>query len=257
MLNYFVNEDAWLSALIFAGLMLVGWAVGLKLRPAKGTEGASTRVEDGALALLGLLLAFCFSGAAGRYEARKALLGDDVIAIAEFADVSSTLAQPERGELRQEIQKYAQQRIVFGKTRLDAPQMPGIIKAGRDSQARMLTLIDRTISEQKTPSIYTPLLNAYNGLVAAHDKRLYGVRNQVNGSIILMLALLGVFTTFNMGRLQEPATRHGLLRIASYAGLIALVFYVTVDMEQPRRGLMLVDQGPMQELVDTLKSQNP
>jgi hypothetical protein len=72
----------------------------------------------------------------------------------------------------------------------------------------------------------------------------------------MMLVLLGVFTTFNMGRLQDQATRNGLLRIASYAGLVALVFYVTVDMEQPRRGLLLVDQGPMQELVGILKSQN-
>lgn len=257
-LDYFVNLDAWLSALIFAGLMVVGWAVGVKMRMFGGvSESGSTRIEDGALALFGLLLAFCFSGAAGRYEARKELLRDDVIAISDFADTSSLLAEPEREQLSREIQHYIQQRIRFGGIRLDAPEMPGLIKDGQDSQARMRAIIRGIIAQNKTPTLHTPLVNTFNDLTSAHDKRLYGVRDHVNENIVLMLVMLGVFTTLTMGRLQDPNGRHNLLRISAYIGLVAMVFYVTVDLEQPRRGLIVVSQEPMRELSASLRASNP
>jgi hypothetical protein len=257
-LDYFVNLDAWLSALIFAGLMALGWGVGVKMRIFGGaSESGSTRIEDGALALFGLLLAFCFSGAANRYEARKELLRDDVIAISDFADTSSLLAEPERHQLTVEIQRSVEQRIRFGRTQLDAPEMPGVIKNGQESQARMRAIIRGIIAQNKTPTLHTPLVNTFNDLTSAHDKRLYGVRDHVNENIVMMLVMLGVFTTLTMGRLQDPGGRHNLLRISAYIGLVAMVFYVTVDLEQPRRGLITVSQEPMRELSAALHAPNP
>ncbi|MBV8250858.1 MAG: hypothetical protein JO200_20725 [Comamonas sp.] len=101
------------------------------------------------------------------------------------------------------------------------------------------------------------MLNAFNGLTGADAKRLHGVRDQINGNILLMLVLFGVFTTLTMGRLQEPGSRYGFLRISFYIGLVALVYFVLVDLEQPRRGLILVNQGPMYELSMALQSQMP
>lgn len=257
-MNYLINLDAWLSALVFAGLMIISWGLGLKMRSfSLDAEAKSTRIEDGALALFGLLLAFCFSGAAGRYEARKELLRDDVIAIGELADVGSMLAEPERSELHQEIQRYVQQRIRFGQTRPDMPEMQKLIDEGQASQARMKSIIRRIVSEQKTPTIHGPLLSAFNGLTTADAKRLSGVRDQINGNILLMLVLFGMLTTLTMGRLQEPGSRFGFLRISFYIGLVALVYFVLVDMEQPRRGLILVNQTSMQELSRALQPQEP
>lgn len=257
-MNYFVNQDAWLSALIFAGLMIAGWGIGIAMRTFGGaSEGGSTRIEDGALALFGLLLAFCFSGAANRYEVRKELLRDDVIAISDFADTCSLLADPERRQLLREIQHYAEQRVRFGITRLDAPEMPRVIRDGQDSQGRMRAIIREVVAQNKTPTLHTPLVNTFNDLTSAHDKRLFGVRDHVNENIVLMLVLLGIFTTLTMGRLQDPGGRHNLLRITAYIGLVAMVFYVTVDLEQPRRGLITVSQVPMQELSAALRTQEP
>ncbi|TXH02828.1 MAG: hypothetical protein E6R07_14190 [Nevskiaceae bacterium] len=255
-LDFFIRVDAWLSALVLAFLMILGWMLGSQLRVWRGTPVTprSTRIEDGGLALFGLLLAFCFSGATSRYEARKGLLLDDSIAIGELATVSAALEEPERSELRNEVVTYVRQRLVFGPMRLDDPRMPQVVAQGTESQARMLTIIRHAIASKNTPSIHTPLLNAYNGLLTAHDKRLYGVRNQVNGGIVVMLVLFGVFTTFTMGRLHDQQGRSitGLLRIGSYVGLVALVFYIIIDLEQPRRGLVLVSQAPMQDLLSSL-----
>lgn len=254
-MDIFVTQDAWLSALLFAALMFVGWGLGSLMRKWGGNSPAtSTRIEDGSLALFGLLLAFCFSGAAGRFEARKDLLQNDVVAIADFASVASMLEEPERHALLNELETYVQQRMAFGKIRLEDSKMPQLIEDGQKTQMRMLAIVRQAITHKNTPSIHTPLINAFNGLTAAHDHRLFGLRDHVNAHIVWMMVLFGVFTTFTMGRLHEPSGKSGLFRIGSYIALVALVFFVTIDLEQPRRGLILLSQTPMLELSHSIQA---
>lgn len=258
-MNIFVQLDAWLSALVFAALMLIGWGVGAQIRRwniAKGgSPSRSSRIEDGGLALFGLLLAFCFSGAVGRYDARKELLLNDAMAIGDLAIISSTLEEPDRSALHNEIQTYVKQRLTFGTMQLDDPRMPHILKDGQSSHARMLATIQHVIANKNTASLHTPLMNAYIELIGAYEKRYYGVQKQVNGNILLMMVLFGMFSTFTMGRLHDPKDdgRYGLLRACGYVFLVSLVYFITVDMEQPRRGLMLVSQAPMQDLLTSLQ----
>lgn len=256
-MDFFVNQDAWMAALVFAFLMLLGWGLGSTIRSRGVLGGGSTRIEDGSLALFGLLLAFCFSGATGRYEVRKQLLLNDASAIGEFATVSSMLDQPDRKAIHDEVARYVDQRLEFGVLRLDDARFPQVVKDGQASLNRLQALIHRVIENKNTPSVHTPLLNAFNGMTEAHDKRLYGIQDQVNGSIVMMLVLFGVFTTFTMGWLHERTASAGMLRIGAYVALVSLVFFVTVDMEQPRRGMILVSQAPMQALQASLHATTP
>lgn len=248
-MDFFINQDAWVAALVFAFLMLLGWGLGATVRARIGAgAGGATRIEDGSLALFGLLLAFCFSGATNRYEVRKDLLRNDAIAIGEFVTVSSMLEEPDRKDIQAEVARYVDQRLEFGMLRLDDARFSQVVKNGQANLGRIQALIHRVIESKNTPSIHAPLLNAFNGMTDAHDKRLYGIQDRVNGSIVMMLVLFGVFTTFTMGWLHERTESAGLLRICAYVALVSLVFFVTVDMEQPRRGMILVSQAPMQAL---------
>lgn len=188
MLNLFIQLDAWLSALIFAALMLMGWGLGARVRrwniTAGGTPSSSSRIEDGGLALFGLLLAFCFSGAVSRYDARKELLLNDAMTIGDLAVISSTLQEPDRSALHHEIISYVKQRVVFGTIRLDDPRMPQVLNDGQLSRAKMLTTIQHVIASNNTPSLHAPLMMTYNNLTGAADKRYYGVQKQVNGNIL-------------------------------------------------------------------------
>jgi hypothetical protein len=255
--NFFLNQDAWMAALVFAFLMFLGWALGEAVRSRGVGGGGSTRIEDGSLALFGLLLAFCFSGATGHYEVRKELLRNDAMAIGEFVTVSAMLDDPDRKAIHDELARYVEQRLEFGVLRLDDARFPAVVKRGQANLDRLQDLIRHVIETKNTPSIHTPLLNAFNGMTESHDKRLYGIQDRIDGSIVMMLVLFGVFTTFTMGWLHEPTERAGLLRISAYVALVSLVFFVTVDMEQPRRGLMLVSQVPMQALQASLHAAAP
>ena len=261
VVDLFVRLDAWLSALIFASLMLSGWWFGCRHRLTVTRKGAdasnpplSTRMEDAGLALFGLLLAFCFAGAATRYEARKQVLLDDAMAIGGLATVASLLQEPDRSSLQREIRAYVAQRLVFGTTPLEDPKMPGLINQARAHHARMTTLVSGAIARNNTPSVHASLVTALNGVMDAADRRLQRVREHVPESIVLMLVVFGVFAAYTMGWLRDTqrAVVEDLPRIMAYVTLVGLVFFVTIDLEQPRRGLLRVSQAPMEELRSSL-----
>lgn len=257
MMENFLELDAWLSALIFAGLMVLTYVVGARFRRDKNAEdpNTSTRTEDAALALFGLLLAFSFSGAADRYSSRKAHVLNDAIAIGDFAMTSAMLKNPERKEILSELTHYAEQRLRFAHTRFDNETMQPLIDEGRASHSRMAELVHRAIRTNNTPSIHPPLMNGLNGVTKAHDERLYTVRSQVPVTIILMLIILGVFTSFTMGRLsrRQKTAIQEVPKITTYILLISLVFAVTIDLQQPRRGIMRVSQAPMEDTLASLR----
>jgi hypothetical protein len=260
-MDLFVRLDSWLSAAIFSALMVLAWWLGDRRRLVGDPEiqGAprprpSTRIEDATLALFGLLLAFCFAGAASRYEARKQVLLDDAMAIGGLATVISLLEEPDRSALHREIEGYVDQRLVFGTTPLDDPKMRGLLADARASHGRMSALVSAAIARKNTPSVHPALVNALNGVSEAADRRLYRVREHVPGSIVLMLVMFGIFAAYTMGRLRDAQRSEagGPARIIAYAVLVGLVFFVTIDLEQPRRGLLRVSQTPMEELRSAL-----
>lgn len=242
--------------------MFIGWGLGLVVLRFvdHGHREDSSRIEDAALALFGLLLAFCFSGAASRYEARKSLLLTEAIAIGDFATTASMFEPDISESLRKELIIYVQQRLKTSDMHIDDPAMSQESALTQQSQERMLKIIHRAITEKNTPTLHTPLMNGFNGLTQAHDNRYYGNRNQVPGSIVFVLVIFGIFTTFNMGRAGGcPAGKRFAtwLRIMIYAAMVAMVFTVTIDLEQPRRGFIHASKAPLQELLSSLTHATP
>ncbi|MEY4578307.1 MAG: hypothetical protein RL701_3010 [Pseudomonadota bacterium] len=79
------------NALCLGLLMLAGWWAGARSGGGNAADSELSRFEDGALALFGLLLAFCFSGAAARYDTRKQLVLAEATAIGDFAGTAKRL----------------------------------------------------------------------------------------------------------------------------------------------------------------------
>ena len=74
-----------------------------------------------------------------------------------------------------------------------------------------------------------------------------------------MLVLFGMSAAFTMGRLRDASATEvgGPARMVAYALLVGLVFYVTIDFEQPRRGLLRVSQAPMDAVRASLAGPRP
>jgi hypothetical protein len=202
--------------------------------------------------LFGLLLAFCFSGAAARYDLRKRLVLNEATAIGDFAGTSSLLAEPEHTQFAREVKGYVALRLTFGQLHLDDAQMPALLSRTRAAQDRICALVAQAVRNLNTPSAHEPLIDNMNEFTTAFENRLQGLRDNIPESIVAMLMLFGVFSTFTMGRVAEGTRRGSAL---AYIALVALVFWIILDLEMPRRGWLLVSQRPMEELAAHLSGQ--
>ncbi len=244
-----------LGAGFFVLMLLAGWAgaaMAAKHPPRAGQE-ESTRIEDACIALFALLLAFSFSGAADRYEHRKQYLLDEAIAIGDFATTASMIEGPSGRAIHEELRRYVELRLQFGRVHIDAPEMQDVTAQSRASQQKILEALRAAIADKQAPTLHTPLMNGFNGVTMTHDRAYYGSKNQVPDTIIVLLILFGLVSAFMVGR---SGHKHGKLtstmtRIAVYTVLVTAVFTVTMDLEQPHRGLM---RNPQASLVDLLAS---
>ncbi len=255
-MDLLLDLGAWVWGLGLFASMSLAWFIGRKVplhRERDKLEGTS-RIEDGAMALFGLLLAFCFAGAASRYETRKGLLLDDSIAIGDFATTAYALEEPLRSELRAEVSRYVDQRLRFGQTLYGGAEMKTVLAEGRREHDRMFALVQRAVHEKNSPSIHAALMNGFNGMTMAHDKRYYGSYNHVPSTIVFMLVLFAMYASFVLARMSgvDASARTLVIRAFTYMTLVSIVFTVTIDLEQPRRGMMRVSQTPMLDLKASL-----
>ncbi|MBE7410748.1 MAG: hypothetical protein L6Q54_08155 [Leptospiraceae bacterium] len=251
-MSFILHIDAWkLGVYFFILLLLTGW-LGIVFQK-KDDSDSSSRVEDATMALFALLLAFSFSGAADRYEHRKEFLLNEAISIGDFAATSSMLEHQEYQKIKSLLIEYTKNRILFGKIKIDDEKMKEITSDARKIQNKIADVLKYIISEKKSNTIHTPLINGFNGIVMTHDRAYYGSMNQIADTIIIMLIIFGMVSSFLIGRLTGGHERliHKLRKILIYVLLVTAVFTVTMDLEQPHRGIM---RNPKISLIDLLTS---
>ena len=256
-MSVILHVDAWKLGIAFFVLMLLAGWVGVVVAPKVGqaTDNGRTRIADASIALFALLLAFSFSGAADRYENRKGFLLDEAIAIGDFAATSSMIEDPERGQIRSELIGYVKERLAFGTVHIEAPEMNAITAHSSARQENIRSLLAAVISEKKSPTLHTPLMNGFNGLTMTHDKALYGSQNQVSDTIIILLVLFGMVSVFMIGKTETSHKQYKRpsIWIMVYITLVTAVFMVTVDLEQPHRGVMRSSKAPLIDLLHSLE----
>jgi hypothetical protein len=248
-MNMFLEYDPALTGSVFGLLMFLGWLIGARMARRAQAQHTLSRFDDAALALFGLLLAFCFSGAASRYDLRKKLVLDEATAIGDFSGACSVLAEPERTQVADELKRYVALRLEFGQLHLDDAQMPALVTRTRASQDRLCALVAQAVRTLNTPSAHTSLINTMNEFTTAYENRLQSLRDSMPESIVAILMLFGVFSTFTMGRVAEGARRGSAF---AYIALVGLVFWIVLDLEMPRRGWLRVPEWPMHELASHL-----
>jgi len=141
-----------LISLLFAGGVFVGMIllleVGRRLgrrRQGRDEEGARAglgAVEGAVFALLGLLIAFTFSGAAARFDTRRQMIVEEANAIGTAwlrLDLLPPAAQP---ELRDLVRRYLDARLAIYE-KIPDPR-PGVSASGAHSHRRRRPRADRT-----------------------------------------------------------------------------------------------------------------
>ena len=227
-------------------LMEVGWRVGVrrKRQDAAGAHVGLGAIDGAVVGLMGLLVAFTFSGAGTRFDARRHLIGEETNAIGTAylrVDLLPAAAQP---ELRDDFRNYVDARLGYYKNlSLD------------DAAAK--TELDRSVALQKkiwaesvagcekvNSSATTSLvLSSLNDLIDITTTRAVALEAHPPSVIFWALGVLVLACALLAGYGMAEAKTRSRMHMLIYSTILALAVYVILDLEYPRVGWVRIDRA--------------
>ena len=249
--------DQWLLLALLFGLLLAaeegGYRVGQYRRGEYDDDGRSSynNLLAGLYGLMGLLLAFTFAMAQGRFETRKEIVVDEANAIGTAWLRADLVPEPTRGEIRALLLRYVE-------VRTPSPPITStsIFDTIAESERIHAQLWPKVVAAAKAdPSPPVALLvAAVNDVIDMHGKRVAANRFTVPTIVILLVFAFAFAAAGVTGYRCGIGARRYRLPSAAFLLLVALVIGVIIDLDRPRRGFITVDQSPMLDLRASLRA---
>lgn len=249
-MDSFVEQiDGWLTALAFAVAMSASWALGWRRgrrMPPESGEDPGTKFIDASMALLGLLLAFTFAMALGRHDYRRLTVVAESNALGDFYTCASLLKEPHRSKLQDLIRDYAKRQLNSAREILRETDEEKETQYCLEAYGRMTEVVDGAVTEG-TPIAHS-LTDAFNNVASCRASRLTAYHERLPWSIVALLLLSSVVPSFLIGEKQGASKKVHLSGTISFIILVTLVIFVTLDLNQPHRGLIKVNLESLQKV---------
>jgi hypothetical protein len=243
---------------IFLGILLfleVGRRVGMS-RLAKDPEGSKVgvgAVEGAVFGLMGLLVAFTFSGAASRFDARRQLIVEETNAIGTAylrLDLLPADAQP---SLRETFRRYVDSRIEVYRKLPDISAAEKELDQAAALQRKIWTGAVAGCRAGNNSSVPILLLPALNQMIDITTTRTMAARMHPPMVVFVMLAVAALASSLLAGYDMAGGKLRSWIHMLAFAAIMAVTTYVILDIEYPRLGLIRIDAFD-QALVDLRQS---
>jgi hypothetical protein len=221
----------------------------------KGESAGGAAMSGAIFALVGLLIAFTFSGAAARYDERRMLVVDEANAIGTAwlrLDLLPAEAQP---RLRDLFRRYLDLRIsVYA-------QLPDVGRAF--AELHKADALQREIWQAAVAAIVparnlpaeTQLLPALNEMIDLTTTRTVIAQIHPPPIIYWLLGLLLMLSGLLIGYEQARKPSIARVHVLVYSVVMAVAVFVTLNLEYPRLGFIGMDAAD-QVLVGLRESMN-
>jgi hypothetical protein len=249
-----------LAFVFFLAMLLlveVGRRIGLRRR-ANDVDGASEgvgAVGGSVFALLGLLLAFTFSGAASRFDVRRHLIVEETNAIGTAYLRLDLLPAEAQAPLKARFREY------LG-VRLEAYRELPDIEVAKEGLARA-TKLQGQIWEQAVAACRTAnsqaatmlLLPALNAMIDITTTRTMAGQTHPPPIIFVLLCAMALAASLLAGYSMAGASSRSWMHQLVFAATIAISVYVIIDVEYPRAGLIRVEafDQALEDLLNSMK----
>jgi hypothetical protein len=246
----FLNSmPLWLAFLGTAALIVVCWGIGFRLgnrNIASGTpkESLEGEVVAAALGMLAFVLAITFGMAESRYDARRQVLFDEVVAIRTAYLRAGLVAEPDRSAVRRLLREYTDARIGVATT-LDIAAASARAEALHDS----LWVHAVTIAGANPTDIGGMVVEGVNDVVTIHVQRAALARAvRIPEAIWLALYVLTALGMVMLGHHFGVKGDRPSFGVAGLAISFALVILLIDALDRPQQGFFTLSQQPMAEL---------
>jgi hypothetical protein len=246
------------AAALFLGMLLLlelGRRIGTR-RLARDTEGARAglgAVEGAVFGLLGLLIAFTFSGAAARFDTRRQLVVEETNAIGTAylrVDLLPADAQP---ALRETFRRYVDSRLDVYAKLPDIEAAKKELARSNEVQGELWTQAVAACRKFNSQPATMLLVPAMNQMIDIATTRTMAAQMHPPTIIFVMLAALALVSALLAGYGMAGGKSRSWIHMLGFAAIMALTVYVILDIEYPRLGSIRVDAFD-QALVDLRQS---
>lgn len=212
----------------------------LKVDPEHAFSGTGP-IDGAVFGLLGLLLAFTFSGAATRFEARKTMTIAEANAIGTAylrLDLLPAAAQP---DLRAAFKKYVRARITLNQSGLHSATFQDTSKDIAQLRSVIWSSAQKASQDTSNPRTAMLLLPAINEMFDIATTR--AINRQIHPPDVIYAMLFGLACLGSLlaGYGLAMSKSHNWVHITSFILVLTLAIYVILDLEYPRKGLIRVD----------------
>lgn len=224
--------------LLEAGRRIALW------RKAKNPEAAGKEagaVEAAIFGLMGLLVAFTFSGAASRYDDRRHLIVQEANAIGTFYLRIDLLPAESQSELREKVKQYLDARLAFYQKLAISDEAKSEMDRVTALQGEIWNQTVAGSQKSASNSIMTLLISSLNDMIDITTTRGMALRMHPPPVIFGMLAVLILVSSLLAGYGMAGSARRNWLHMLTFAAMMTIAVYVILDLEYPRFGLIRVD----------------
>lgn len=231
---------------LFIGVLLcieAGRRIGISRKrqghdPAKAGTGT---VDAAVFGLLGLLIAFTFSGAASRFDTRRMQIVEEANAIGTAFLRVDLLPAETQPEIRALFRSYVDGRLAAYRAVPDMSLVRRKLVEVQDAQNKLWSACVAACAKSPTPAATTLMIPALNELFDLATVRTAMTEMHVPAIVVATLFIIAMGSALLAGFGMSAASDRNLLHFLGFALLIAFVVYVILDMEFPRLGMLRVD----------------
>ena len=255
--EFFVFQVALASVGIFAAMLAfqaLGRSLGKRHRRANPEHDKGIGASEGAVfGILGLYLAFTFSGAGERFDQRRHLIIEEANAIGTAWLRIDVLPEADRPELRRLFREYLDARL---ETYRKVPDMAAVAAANAramDLQQQIWNFSVAACARSGSVPAHNLMLPALNDMIDITTTRTAATQVHppaVVFGVLVLLAIVGsLFAGYGFAARGSWSWFHSI----GFAAVIAGSIFVILNLEYPRLGLIRVNAMD-QVLVDLRKS---
>ena len=217
-------------------LLEVGRRIGLR-RMAVDAEGARAgigTVEGALLALLGLLIAFSFSGAAARYDARRQQIVDEANDIGSAYMLVDLLPPEAQPLLRDKFRLYVDSRLEAYRKMPDLAAAKAEFERSKTLQNDIWTQAVTATRDTGYQPVAMLILPAISKMINISTERTIALQMHPPTIVFVMLAGLMLAGSLLAGYGMASGKSRNWVHTVAFVVILALTFYVIRDLEFPR-----------------------
>ncbi len=240
-----VIEVLFFVAGLFAGTLLffeMGRWIGFR-QLAKRPEGGETglgALEGAIFGLMGLLIAFTFSGAASRFDMKRQLIVQEANAIGTAYLRIDLLPAASQAALREKFRKYLDSRLAFYRKLSHAETATVEAEHATALQSEIWAEAVAASREASTPAAMMLVVSSLNEMIDITTARAVARQTHPPGIIFTLLIVLALICSSFAGYGTAGKTR-SWFHVLGFVTVLAITVYVILDLEYPRVGLLRLD----------------